>query len=26
VALNIKLSITKNEAEFNRRLFKLYSI
>ena len=26
VALNIKLNITKNEAEFNRRLFKLYSI
>jgi len=26
VALNIKLSITKNEAEFNRRLFKLYSL
>ncbi len=25
VALNIKLSITKNEAEFNRRLLKLYS-
>ena len=25
-ALNIKLSITKNEAEFNRRLLKLYSL
>lgn len=26
LALNIKLSITKNEAEFNRRLLKLYSL
>jgi tetraacyldisaccharide-1-P 4'-kinase len=25
-SLNIKLSITKNEAEFDRRLFKLYSL